>query len=132
MREFVHPTQDRFLTLRECARIQSFPDAFRFCGATTSKLQQIGNAIPPAIGEVIGYHLREYMASEGAVGEGNPQPKLLGYFLTKANAMSPALQRTASLLEGLAASLDEHVPELEVQVSVVGQQGLDRTIPSGV
>lgn len=49
----VHPTDDRALTVREGARIQSFPDEFRFVGSKTEKTSQIGNAVPPRIGEAI-------------------------------------------------------------------------------
>ena len=45
--EFVHPTQNRTLTIRECARIQTFPDSFLFCGTEAQKILQIGNSIPP-------------------------------------------------------------------------------------
>jgi site-specific DNA-cytosine methylase len=37
-REFIHPVQNRPLNLRECARIQTFPDDFEFCGNTTQKI----------------------------------------------------------------------------------------------
>lgn len=44
---FIHPTEDRTLTPREAARIQSFPDDFIFVGNKTSVCKQIGNAVPP-------------------------------------------------------------------------------------
>lgn len=46
---FIHPTEDRTLTPREAARIQSFPDDFIFYGNKTSICKQIGNAVPPKI-----------------------------------------------------------------------------------
>lgn len=46
---FIHPTEDRTLTPREAARIQSFPDDFIFYGSKTSICKQIGNAVPPKI-----------------------------------------------------------------------------------
>lgn len=46
---FIHPTQNRTLTPREAARIQSFPDDFVFYGNKTSICKQIGNAVPPKI-----------------------------------------------------------------------------------
>ena len=51
--EFIHPVLDRMLTIRECARIQTFPDDFSFFGTDAQKMQQIGNAIPPAFAKQI-------------------------------------------------------------------------------
>ena len=41
-----HPSLKRRLTVRECARIQTFPDSFTFCGSVCSMYKQIGNAVP--------------------------------------------------------------------------------------
>lgn len=49
----IHPYQDRALTPREGARIQSFDDAFQFCGNRTQIVKQIGNAVPPVLGQAI-------------------------------------------------------------------------------
>ncbi len=46
---YVHPEADRPITLREGARLQSFPDDFRFRGSMTSIARQIGNAVPPGL-----------------------------------------------------------------------------------
>lgn len=48
-----HPTQDRTITPREAARIQSFPDDYRFLGDITSIGMQIGNAVPPILAQRI-------------------------------------------------------------------------------
>lgn len=49
----IHPVQDRALTLREGARLQSFDDDFVFAGSATSIASQIGNAVPPLLGTAI-------------------------------------------------------------------------------
>lgn len=46
---YLHPTEHRPITHREAARIQSFPDTFKFCGSKIDIARQIGNAVPPLL-----------------------------------------------------------------------------------
>ncbi|MBS91477.1 MAG: DNA (cytosine-5-)-methyltransferase [Rickettsiales bacterium] len=55
----IHPNQNRALSTREGARIQSFPDNFLFHGSKTSKNLQIGNAVPPLLGIVLGKEIKK-------------------------------------------------------------------------
>jgi DNA (cytosine-5)-methyltransferase 1 len=48
---YIHPEEHRTLTVREAARIQTFPDGFRFSGTRSDAFRQIGNAVPPMLGE---------------------------------------------------------------------------------
>ena len=58
---FIHPTQLRSLTPREAARIQSFPDWFRFPVAQGHQFEMIGNAVPPLVAEAIGLAAKEFI-----------------------------------------------------------------------
>lgn len=60
----IHPHQDRALTPREGARLQSFPDSFAFVGTTAQVVKQIGNAVPPALGTVIAEAIRSQDATQ--------------------------------------------------------------------
>jgi len=57
---FIHPREDRYLTPREMARLQTFPDEFAFEGTKTDVLKQIGNAVPVRLGEELATQLRDY------------------------------------------------------------------------
>ncbi|KAL5973617.1 hypothetical protein ACLOJK_030270 [Asimina triloba] len=51
----IHPEQDRVLTVRECARLQGFPDYYRFCGTIKDRYTQIGNAVAMPVSRALGY-----------------------------------------------------------------------------
>ena len=59
-----HPSEVRALTLRECARVQEFPDEWEFCGKPTEQFAQVGNAVPVRLGQVAGIELRKHLEAE--------------------------------------------------------------------
>lgn len=54
---WVHPVLDRALSVREAARLQTFPDSYRFFGSKDKQYQQVGNAVPPLLANAIAKHL---------------------------------------------------------------------------
>jgi DNA (cytosine-5)-methyltransferase 1 len=63
-----HPDELRPLSVRECARIQTFPDDWVFYGSTASKYRQIGNAVPVLLGEAIGQYLYQVIKGDRVRG----------------------------------------------------------------
>lgn len=63
---FIHPTQNRSLTPREAARVQSFPDWFVFPAPRTHQFRLIGNAVPPLVAEAVGLELRAFLSVSGS------------------------------------------------------------------
>ena len=58
---WIHPTLDRAVTVRDAARLQSFPDDFEFSGTKDSQFQQVGNAVPPLLAKGIAEHILKYI-----------------------------------------------------------------------
>jgi DNA (cytosine-5)-methyltransferase 1 len=72
---FIHPTQRRSLTVREAARIQSFPDWFALPKARTVAYRLVGNAVPPLLGRAIGRGVKNYLKSATSIRELSPLPE---------------------------------------------------------
>jgi DNA (cytosine-5)-methyltransferase 1 len=62
----IHPKQDRLISVREAARLQSFPDWFRFSGSTSQQYQQIADAVPPLLARAVACHLAELLTNQNA------------------------------------------------------------------
>jgi DNA (cytosine-5)-methyltransferase 1 len=89
--EFLHPEEHRPLTVRECARVQSFADSFRFLGKRSERLQLIGNAVPPLLASTVARQLLVDLAAPQPVSVGTG--RLLSFQPTCSIGMSPALER---------------------------------------
>ncbi len=72
---FIHPEQDRLISMREAARLQSFTDRFRFLGSLSSRYKQIGNAVPPLLARAVANLLKpglvvDLFSGAGGLSEG--------------------------------------------------------------
>ncbi|MHA1907365.1 MAG: DNA (cytosine-5-)-methyltransferase [Candidatus Thorarchaeota archaeon] len=67
---FIHPFQDRLISFREAARLQSFTDSYRFRGSNSSIYKQVGNAVPPLLASAIGSLFKKSLVVDVFSGAG--------------------------------------------------------------
>jgi DNA (cytosine-5)-methyltransferase 1 len=61
--DFIHPSKDRFISVREAARLQSFSDSYQFVGSQFQQFLQIGNAVPPMLAKAVALPLVKVLAN---------------------------------------------------------------------
>lgn len=88
LRDFLHPDEHRPLTLRECARLQTFPDSFVFAGSQADRMLLIGNAVPPSLAEVFA---RQLLADLQSAKKCDGNGRLASFVPTLSAGMSPVL-----------------------------------------
>lgn len=106
---YIHPEQHRTLSIREAARLQTFPDWFRFAGQPSHRYAQIGNAVPPFVGEAVGRALRQSLRTDARPAELNSDAR--------------------GRLVDWAARLEPHAwrrPGMEPWLVLAAELGLDR------
>ncbi len=94
LRDFLHSTEDRALTIRECAVLQTFPITFQFSGSQAERILLIGNAVPPVLAESVATSLRADFERRDEIDNGPGE--LLSFVPTLSNGMSPVLESVVS------------------------------------
>jgi DNA (cytosine-5)-methyltransferase 1 len=91
---YIHPRQNRTLTVREAARLQTFPDRFRFAGPPSAAFRQIGNAVPPMMAERLGQAIRTSLAAGKTAGPSTQEiaALLAGWFTSRTRRAVPWLR----------------------------------------
>jgi DNA (cytosine-5)-methyltransferase 1 len=87
--EYTHPSQNRTISIREAARIQSFPDRFAFEGSYSEQYEQVGNAVPPKLAAAVALEVRRCL-------EGTATHRL-----TNAFARRPSINQTSLAFDTL-------------------------------
>jgi DNA (cytosine-5)-methyltransferase 1 len=64
--EYIHPEQDRTISIREAARIQSFHDWFVFEATNSEQYEQVGNAVPPLLARAVGLEMKAMLDAKHA------------------------------------------------------------------
>jgi DNA (cytosine-5)-methyltransferase 1 len=112
---YIHPKEYRTLTVREAARIQTFPDRFRFGGTRSDAFRQIGNAVPPLLGQAAALALipltepapavppcQWRAAREALAGWAKNQQSGPHWYLLPGRGMTPAVAAVTAVLLGRA------------------------------
>ena len=111
----LHPSQQRVISTREAARLQSFPDDFVFVGSKASQFKQIGNAVPPLLGRFVStlikphldsYNFVDLFAGCGGLSEGFIQN---GFNLLAANEFDASVFETNKYNHSKYASEDKFI-----------------------
>lgn len=105
--EFLHPLEHRPLTLRECARLQTFPDTFLFHGSVTQQMQCIGNAVPPRLAEILARQLAaDLIQFDGNVRE---EGTLLSFLPTPSSGYSPVLRAVTARVQSAFSAIQQQL-----------------------
>jgi DNA (cytosine-5)-methyltransferase 1 len=124
---FIHPDETRPLTVREAARVQSFSDDFVFNGALSSKVMQIGNAVPPLLARALARQLTAILNGVPAherrplvVGPEKFRGEAVPGGAAAAEVMKSSGRHDDAAVEAMARHLEEHGHRVELRQPIEG------------
>ena len=123
---FIHPDEDRPLTVREGARVQSFSDDFVFMGSTSAKVRLIGNAVPPLLARAFARQLAAHLGESGAVDPLVVGPRdFKGVPVPGGSAMAEEMRSSGKHDDAAREVLSECFKQFDI--SVVSQHEIEGT-----
>lgn len=130
--EFIHPLEHRNLTLRECARIQTFADNFEFVGTQAEQALLIGNAVPPQLATALARHLASEIRTARPPTITPQSGRLLSFRPTAADGMSPVLARVTRTVEEKFKSSQVVDPGERARRSKIAERSTSGTQPENM
>jgi len=113
---FIHPTQNRSITPREAARVQTFPDWFKLPVLRTHQFRIIGNAVPPLVSEAIGLAIARLLNSSAGITIGR-KGKVIPFSRAKTTQSIPSSQEEAlSWLAEIASKTRQELREIDAML----------------
>lgn len=114
---YIHPRQNRTLTVREAARLQTFPDMFRFAGPPSAAFRQIGNAVPPVLARQLGQAVRDSLTDQQLARFSTRQvaEQLASWYVSISRPVLPWLQASSRWPVICAEILLDRLPSPQVR-----------------
>jgi DNA (cytosine-5)-methyltransferase 1 len=121
---FIHPTQQRSLTPREAARVQTFPDWFQFPIPRTHQYRVIGNAVPPLVGEAVGHAVANLLHSAESRGSGG-RANIISFQNATVTARLPeSADQAVEWIATLASKTRYQLRKLDTETFLLGWHAL--------
>ncbi len=121
---FIHPTQNRSLTPREAARVQTFPDWFHFPVTRTHQFRVIGNAVPPLVGEAVGHAVQNLLHSAASIEDGSTSNTIAFKSAVQYLTLPSSIEEALVWLSTLAIQTRHQLRKLDDQTFLRGWHAL--------